>query len=144
QADKIMVIVHGGNETYELPSPRFKETLRFFADSGADMVIAHHTHCVSGYETYNGVPIFYGLGNFIFDRGEATFGDWTIGMAVELTLFPESIEFDLVPFYQNRGSQVGVHLMQGAEKENFLNHLTRLNEIIADDSRLEFEFQNFI
>lgn len=144
QVDKIMVIVHGGNETYELPSPRFKETLRFFADSGADLVVAHHTHCVSGYEIYNQVPIFYGLGNFLFDGGESAPGQWTTGLAVRFTLFAGSIGFDLLPFYQNRGSQVGVHLMKGAEKEKFLIHLDALNEVIADDSCLELEFKRFI
>lgn len=144
EADKIIVIVHGGNETYELPSPRFKETLRFFVDSGADAVIAHHTHCVSGYEIYKGVPIFYGLGNFLFDASEKSLGYWTIGLAVRFTLLAESTEFDLVPFYQNRGSDVGIHLMEGVEKEDFLSHLTNLNKIIADDSRLELEFRKFI
>ena len=66
-SDFALVIVHGGNEQYKYPSPRMVETYRFFADCGANTVIGHHTHCPSGYERYNNVPIFYSLGNLIFD-----------------------------------------------------------------------------
>ncbi|MBQ8413439.1 MAG: CapA family protein, partial [Lachnospiraceae bacterium] len=41
-ADYVLVIVHGGHEHYQLPSPRMKETYRFFVDAGADAVVNHH------------------------------------------------------------------------------------------------------
>lgn len=66
-ADYVLVIVHGGHEHYQLPSPRMQETYRFFVDAGADAVVNHHQHCYSGYEIYKNKPIFYGLGNFCFD-----------------------------------------------------------------------------
>jgi poly-gamma-glutamate capsule biosynthesis protein CapA/YwtB (metallophosphatase superfamily) len=59
--DKVIVIVHGGHEYYNLPSPRMQKQYRFYADQGADFVVGHHTHCISGYEVYNGVPIYYSL-----------------------------------------------------------------------------------
>jgi len=65
EADFVIVIIHGGNEYYNLPSPRIVKQYRFFAENGADAIISHHTHCVSGYEVYNKVPIFYGLGNML-------------------------------------------------------------------------------
>lgn len=52
-ADRVIVIVHGGHEHYQLPSPRMKETYRFFVDAGADVVINHHQHCYSGYEAFS-------------------------------------------------------------------------------------------
>ena len=66
-AKYIIVIVHGGCEHFQYPTPRMKELYRFFIDAGADAVINGHQHCYSGYEVYNGKPIFYGLGNFCFD-----------------------------------------------------------------------------
>ena len=65
--DYIIVIVHVGNEFYELPSPRTKKLYRYLIDHGADVVISHHTHAFSGCEIYDSKPIFYGLGNFIYD-----------------------------------------------------------------------------
>ena len=47
-ANKVIVIVHGGHELFQLPSPRMQETYRFFVDAGASAVINHHQHCYSG------------------------------------------------------------------------------------------------
>jgi poly-gamma-glutamate synthesis protein (capsule biosynthesis protein) len=63
-ADHVIVIIHGGHEYYHYPSPQTLKRYRFYAESGASVVIAHHTHCIGGYEVYKGVPIFYSLGNF--------------------------------------------------------------------------------
>ena len=40
----VIVIVHGGNEFYNLPSPRTKKLFRYIVDVGADVVLSHHTH----------------------------------------------------------------------------------------------------
>jgi hypothetical protein len=39
-----------------------------FIDNGADLVVASHPHWVQNIEFYKGKPIFYALGNFIFDQ----------------------------------------------------------------------------
>lgn len=43
-------------------------TFREAADYGADMVIGSSAHQPQTYEVYNGVPIYYGLGNLYFDQ----------------------------------------------------------------------------
>ena len=45
QANYIIVIIHGGSEHYNLPTPRMQKWYRFFVDAGADAVINHHQHC---------------------------------------------------------------------------------------------------
>src|SRR5690606_26034950 len=40
-ADFLMVIVHGGREHYQLPTPDVRERYRFFAEVGADLIVAH-------------------------------------------------------------------------------------------------------
>src|SRR4030042_2350299 len=62
----VIVIIHGGHEYCHFPSPKMTKLYRFYADSGASVIVGHHPHCISGYEVYKGVPIFYSLGNFIF------------------------------------------------------------------------------
>jgi poly-gamma-glutamate capsule biosynthesis protein CapA/YwtB (metallophosphatase superfamily) len=42
-------------------------TARLAIDLGADVVAGHHHHLLRGIEWYKGKPIFYGLGNFVFD-----------------------------------------------------------------------------
>jgi len=66
-ADFVLVVFHGGNEYYALPSPRMVKTCRYFVDCGAHAVVCHHTHVPSGIEFYHDAPIVYGTGNFLFD-----------------------------------------------------------------------------
>ena len=82
-ADYVVVIVHGGHEYYNLPSPRMQKQYRFYAEQGADIVVGHHTHCISGYEEYKGVPIYYSLGNFLFTEN-STNDDWYTGLVLEI------------------------------------------------------------
>ena len=37
-------------------------------DAGADIVHGHHPHILQSTEIYKNKPIFYSLGNFIFDQ----------------------------------------------------------------------------
>ena len=41
-----------------------------FAEVCADGVIGTHPHCPQGWESYKGKPIFYSLGNFLFNSKE--------------------------------------------------------------------------
>ena len=84
-ADHVMVIHHGGHEMYNLPSPGLKKTLRYLVDCGANVVINHHTHCISGHERYRETPIFYSLGNFVFEIQSREIL-WNYGMLVRLIL----------------------------------------------------------
>ena len=46
----------------------YERTLgRAAIDFGADVVLGHHHHFLRGIEVYNGKPIFFGLGHFVFD-----------------------------------------------------------------------------
>ncbi len=40
---------------------------RLMIDSGADAVVGGHPHVTQDIEVYQGKPIFYSLGNFVFD-----------------------------------------------------------------------------
>ena len=109
-ATNVIVIVHGGVEHYWLPSPRMKETYRFFIDAGADAVINHHQHCYSGYEVFKKKPIFYGLGNFCFDGNKGN-KRWTTGYLVNLNLSENTVDFELIPYRQCYEEEIGVHLL---------------------------------
>ena len=132
-ADKVIVIVHGGHECYQLPSPRMKEIYRFFVDAGADAVINHHQHCYSGYEFCEGKSIFYGLGNFCFDKvSQSLPSSWNYGYMVEL-LLDDEITFKLHPYHQC-GAKPEVKLLSC---DAFNDELQKLNDIIGDDKKLQ-------
>jgi len=143
EADFVIVIAHGGHEHYELPSPRMKKWYRFFVDAGANAVVAHHTHIISGYEVYNDAPIFYSLGNFCFDWEGLRNKPWNKGMIVRLGFEKNKpVTFEMEFVHQN-SDVVGLVLLKGEERNAMLEHLYQLNAIIEDDAKLEAEFRKY-
>lgn len=140
--DYVIVIIHAGNEFYELPSPRTKQLYRYLVDLGADSVISHHTHAYSGFEIYKSKPIFYGLGNFIYDwPGKNNIG-WNKGYVVRLILSDE-IQYEIIPLKQGN-IEPGVQHLSKEEVKEFETHINYLNSIISDDACLEKEFQKYV
>ncbi|HYM70681.1 MAG TPA: CapA family protein [bacterium] len=71
QADWVLVSVHAhemaGHEVEE-PAEFVTTFCRAAVDAGADAVLGHGPHLLRGIEIYKGKPIFYSLGNFIFQN----------------------------------------------------------------------------
>jgi hypothetical protein len=143
KADHVIVIVHGGHEDYSLPSPRMKQTYRFFIDAGASVVIGHHTHSFSGYEVYKGSPIFYSLGNFIFDWNGRINSRWNRGFAVQFKIDHKNISYELIPFIQG-DKHPGVRLLDESENTLFRNEIFTLNSQISNDEVMSRKFNDLI
>ena len=139
KADYVLVIVHGGVEHYQLPTPRMQETYRFFIDAGADAVVNHHQHCYSGYEEYKGKPIFYGLGNLCFDN-PAKQGLWNEGIMLDLTLSKKGLSYTLLPYHQC-AAEPKIWLFNDTEKQLFEERIENLNGIIADPEQLAAKYE---
>lgn len=89
----VIVLPHWGPEYTATPHTNTEvEPAHAFVDAGADLVIGGHPHVIQTIETYNGVPIIYSLGNFLFDQ------DWSIptqqGMTALVTLTDNNITID--------------------------------------------------
>lgn len=141
-ADYVFVIMHGGNEMYDLPSPRFKELCHFYINAGAKFVICHHTHVFSGYEHYKNGMIFYGLGNFLYDHPRLRDHSWNNGIIIELTIDKEKFEFNVIPIRQS-DSKPGTRLLPDHFHEKFEKKINTLNKTIIDDKLLQESFINF-
>jgi len=70
QADFVIVTSHSHEPRNEaLEPPAFLvEFIKKCIDAGADTYIVHGPHQLRGIEVYKGKPIFYSLGNFIFEN----------------------------------------------------------------------------
>lgn len=66
QADYVIAYVHWGIEREEMPNEVQKSIAHRLVDAGADLVVGAHPHVLQGLEYYQGVPIAYSLGNFVF------------------------------------------------------------------------------
>ena len=62
----VIVNFHWGNELMYYPTDNQIKMGRLAVDSGADLVLGHHSHRIQPIEYYNGVYICYSLGNFCF------------------------------------------------------------------------------
>lgn len=140
-ADYVILIIHGGHETYELPSPRMKQLYRWFIDLGVDAVIGHHTHCYSGSEIYKGKPIVYSLGNFIFDSNIRD-ASWNYGAFAILSLSDDEIKVELCPFEQCN-KKVGVFLLSTNDTDVWRKTNAEKTKLINDDILLSDEFDAF-
>ncbi|HEY4190260.1 MAG TPA: CapA family protein [Candidatus Limnocylindrales bacterium] len=82
-ADVVVVMPHWGVEYTTGPTALQQKLGRAAIDAGADMVIGNHPHWVGAMEVYKGKPIWYALGNLVFDQ------TWSIptieGITLELT-----------------------------------------------------------
>lgn len=89
QVDYLFVCVHWGTEHTDVLTDYQRPNAHAYIDAGADAVIGAHSHCLQGIEYYNGKPIFYSLGNFIFNETiDST-------MAVKFTILGTSEHGDL-------------------------------------------------
>lgn len=68
QTDLVIVNFHWGEEYQLQPNQRQLDLARFAIDNGADIIIGHHPHVVQPLKYHQGKPIFYSLGNFVFDQ----------------------------------------------------------------------------
>ena len=140
KCDYLLLIIHGGVEWYNLPTPKMQKLYRFFVDQGADVIINHHQHCISGYEVYNERPIFYGLGNFCFDKGKMERSFWNDGVIVLLE-FDSNIRFSVIPIIQ---CVEDATVALCSEDGSILDKIRELNAVINNPDLLESSFQKFI
>lgn len=141
EVDKVILITHSGVENYKYPTPEMVEQFRFFASVGADAVINHHTHCISGYEVYNSVPIFYSLGNFIFPS-ENKKNPWFNGLIVKLNITKDNLNFKMKPFTLDKKN-----VMSSIHNEN--EHLLRkeietISGIITSAKQLSKKWDEYV
>jgi len=82
--DFLIVYPHWGWEYQKLASTRQRQMARLMIASGADAVVGGHPHVTQDIEVYQGKPIFYSLGNFVFDGFSDR--DTRTGWLLELSL----------------------------------------------------------
>ena len=96
EASFVLAFMHWGEENSVNVTARQRELARWLIDHGADAIAGTHPHCVQPFDSYHGHPIFYSLGNLVFD-GAPTLPNWNRGNLLEVDLGPTRPAFHLVP-----------------------------------------------
>ncbi|MFL5727608.1 MAG: CapA family protein [Chloroflexota bacterium] len=108
-AGVVIVFPHWGTEYDPTPFGGQRTLAHAAIEAGADMVIGNHAHWAGAVEVYEGKPIWYALGNFVFDQ---TWSEPTMeGMTLELT-------FDGATLVQAR---MRPHIILDKAQPNFLD-----------------------
>ena len=90
----IIVSLHWGAEHKLEPVPRQRHDAHMLCLAGADVLVCHHTHTLQTIEDYNGHPIYYSVGNFIFDQFSLLNSE---ACMVRLKVSRDSLEVETIP-----------------------------------------------
>jgi poly-gamma-glutamate synthesis protein (capsule biosynthesis protein) len=139
KSDVQVVSIHWGTE-YEFVATNEQRALaRALVDAGADAIIGHHPHVIQNIEEYRGAPIFYSLGNCVFDQYWNT--DVQEGLAVALSFMGNEIHYALIPI-TSVDTRSAPRPMNRVERLQFLDTLAEkssetLNNAIKEGTIVE-------
>lgn len=131
----IILNIHWGEEYKEISNVRQKKLAHEMIDAGVDVVIGHHPHVVQEMEIYNNHPIFYSLGNFVFDQYFSV--PTQQGLAIGLVFKDKQISVYVFPL---EGKKSQVSQMPYAKRIEYFNdwlEKSRLGDINFDNFNLK-------
>jgi poly-gamma-glutamate synthesis protein (capsule biosynthesis protein) len=106
-------------------------------ESGADLVVCQHSHCVGSFEQYNGGTIVYGQGNFLFDRHDNEF--WGTALLVKAIL-SDKPRIEFIPVKKNG---LGVKLPDQSEGNDILEGFLNRSQQIMTPGFVEEQFGKY-
>jgi poly-gamma-glutamate synthesis protein (capsule biosynthesis protein) len=123
KSDFQVVYVHWGNEYESTHSSEQARLARVMVSYGADAIVGHHPHVTQDIALIDGVPVFYSLGNYVFDQyfDESV----TRGLTLMMYVRDNALEFELIPVATERSIP---YILTGPEAQNILDALARRSE----------------
>lgn len=64
----VIVSIHWGSELLDWPNKEQRNAAEWLVENGADIIIGHHPHVIQNPELVKGKPVFFSLGNHLFDQ----------------------------------------------------------------------------
>jgi poly-gamma-glutamate capsule biosynthesis protein CapA/YwtB (metallophosphatase superfamily) len=119
-ADVVIAMPHWGPEDVPTPNWSQRSLAQVAVEAGADLVVGNHTHVVQGIQNIQGVPVFYGLGNFVFDQTWAR--DHMQGVILRVRFVgQELLDYELIPTHVDGDGTV--HLARPEEAAEILERI---------------------
>jgi poly-gamma-glutamate capsule biosynthesis protein CapA/YwtB (metallophosphatase superfamily) len=139
ECDYVIVLYHGGVEYYPFPSPQLQKKSRKMIESGADIVLCQHSHCVGCEEKYQGGTILYGQGNTLFGYKNNS-ASWNEALLVKVNLSNDAINVSYVPI---EATPTGVDLMDSNKIQKFLKEFNQKSAQILQPAFIQKSWQSF-
>ena len=123
-SDVVIVMPHWGPEDVPMPNWSQLDLARVAVEAGADLVVGNHTHVVQAIEEVDGVPVFYGLGNFVFDQ------NWDLQHQQGVILIvsfsgSELLDYQLIPTHVDFDGRV--HIADQQEAAQILDRIAEVS-----------------
>jgi hypothetical protein len=130
-SDWVIVYVHWGTELTDWPQPKQKEMARWLINQGADVIIGHHPHVVQPPECIQGKPVFFSLGNHVFDQ---KYPATKRGLIADCTATGEQLSCSSVATTTPTNSSFPEVAKQNSEKETDISNcrVTRSTPMVID------------
>lgn len=117
--DYVVVYVHWGIERENMPQDYQRNLGQAYIEAGADLVIGSHPHVLQGIEYYQGKPIVYSLGNYIFNQ------EIPSTVLLKATVTPENTtKLQLIPAYASGAKTQEMEPVKGAELYRFMEEIS--------------------
>ena len=129
ETDLQIAYVHWGKEYEETHNASQEKVAHALIDSGIDAVMGHHPHVVQDIGVYKGAPIFYSLGNLVFDQYFSE--EVQQGLLVKLTIADRTLTYRLIPV-SSVGTPSQSWVMEPKERDIFLGALFARSEGVYD------------
>lgn len=146
QADGVVAYVHHHhwNPRWETTPGWFRDFAKACVDAGASAVVSHGVPMLQGIEIYQGAPLFFGLGNFIFHTFQpAKYTDERIwqsvvakchfarGRCVRVELTPVVIGGERALREGDFASRRAPHIARGAYGVRILTRLAEMSAVFG-------------
>jgi len=116
--NRVLIMPHWGTEYEAIHSASQENLAHSWIDAGADIVIGSHPHVIEDAEMYKNRPIFYSIGNFVFDQ---TWSEPTQrGLIIAGKFKGDSLEIVLLPIISKK---LQPELLRGSEKTDFITKI---------------------
>ena len=126
-ADVIIVLPHWGSDYSATPNYRQLEFAEVAVEAGAHLVVGNHAHVIQGMKEIDGVPVFFGLGSFVFDQS------WSLetqqGIVVRITFEgTRFLSYEIIPVHIEKEGYV--YIPGAEEAASILNRFQTISDQI--------------
>lgn len=141
--DYLIILYHGGIEYHPYPSPLLQKRCRKMAESGAELIVCQHSHCIGSVEEYSDSTILYGQGNTLFGKRNNN-TSWNQGLLIELNLDKDGDDVvSKITYKPIEAVDGGVDLISGSMADEVLEGLKTASSQIGDPEFIQKEWELF-
>ncbi len=116
----VIVTLHWGAEYQQYPMSLQRRQAKALIEAGADAIIGHHPHVVQSFESIMGKPVFYSIGNLVFDNQNPITHE---GILVKLTIHENSrLNTTIIPYHTVKSKPI---IMSENQKLFFMNQFQK-------------------